>query len=269
MDLVRTRLRDRIHHARGVLAVLCRPRAGLDLELLQGIRKRHRQTHVVVRIVVGCSVEQVYQAVTRSTGHGNRGCRIIPDSGIVGVNTTLVRDSRKQYQLGDLPAIEGQFQHTDVIDHLTDGRGPRFNQGGIGLDLDGFGHLADLEHRIDHRIVVDLEHNSGLRIRAESRQRGFQSIWANRQVRQYIGSGFIGQRAAFQTGVGLGHADFHTGQNCSAWILDRSADRRRRLCPNDAAVDDRHEQAGECELLRLMLHLFPPPLRKTLVCRQI
>ena len=90
---ISARLRHCIHHARRVLPVLRRPRAAFHLELLQCIRERHRQSHVVVWIVMRCSVQQVHQAVARTTGHRNRGGRIISNARIVGVDTADVRDS--------------------------------------------------------------------------------------------------------------------------------------------------------------------------------
>ena len=94
-------------------------------------------------------------------------------------------------KIGHLAAVQRQFEDSFVFDNLTDADIPRLDQRGIRLNLDLFGHLTDFEDGIDHRVAVDLQDDSGLHIRSESRQRRFQTIRAQRKIRQNVGSGFI------------------------------------------------------------------------------
>src|SRR5437879_6070432 len=95
-------------------------------------------------------------------------------------------------QVDRLASVERQLQHAHVVDYLTDTRAPRFHQSGIRLNLDLLGNLAHFEARVDHRIAIHLQHDSGLHISAEPRQSRFEPVWADRQIRQYVGAGLVG-----------------------------------------------------------------------------
>src|SRR5439155_20020865 len=70
---------------------------------------------------------------------------------------------------------------------------------------------------------------------------------------------------------------FHAGQNRSAWILHCSADRGRRLCPDDGRAYGKNQQACRRDTSQLILHLslhfkserMSILSRETLVRRQI
>ena len=81
-------------------------------------------------------------------------------------------------------------------------------------------------------------HDSGLHVRAESRQARFQHVRPDRQVRQHVGPGFICHRVPCDAGVGLRRGDFHSRQYRSALVPDRAADLGGRLRPNRSAHQD-------------------------------
>src|SRR5205823_1481533 len=78
MKLVRARLGDCIYHGRGMISILRRQRAGLDLELLQRVRKWKGQVQIVEWIVVRRSIEQVSQTRRQASCNSNNDRGIVP-----------------------------------------------------------------------------------------------------------------------------------------------------------------------------------------------
>src|SRR5438128_11459484 len=79
-------------------------------------------------------------------------------------------------------AVERQLEHTLVVDHLTDARASRFDQGSIRFDLDLLGHLANLQRDRDDGIRADLQHDSCLHKAPESRKACLEHVGSDRQV---------------------------------------------------------------------------------------
>ena len=117
------------------------------------------------------------------------------------------RSAGQRNQVGDVAAVERQLEDALVFHDLTDADVPGFHQRRAGLDLHRLGKLAKLEDDVDGGTAIDLQHDAGLHIRPEPRQRRFQSVRANGQIRQHIGAPLIRDRGAHDTGVRLRHGD--------------------------------------------------------------
>ena len=117
-----------------------------------------------------CSIEQVHESVARAACDGNCRRGVISDPRIVGIHASDNRDSREQDEFGYLPAIERQFQHALVVYDLTYRCCACFHKSRVGLDLNGFGYLSNFKDGIDDWIIIHLQNNSALSIRAEARQ---------------------------------------------------------------------------------------------------
>src|SRR5262249_33057642 len=78
MKFVRTGFGNGVDGSSGMKAVLRREHAGLDFELLQGIRKRYRQREAVVWILVDRAVQIVRNRVALAAGHSHDDRWVIP-----------------------------------------------------------------------------------------------------------------------------------------------------------------------------------------------
>src|SRR5262249_37669941 len=141
-----------------------------------------------------------------------------------------------------LPAVQWQFENTSILDDLAYAHTSCFHQSRIRLNFDLFVDLTDLENRIDHGTGIHLKHNSRLRISSESGQRRFEPVRTNRQVRQNVGAGFIRNRVASDTRVGLRRDYLNARQHRSALIFNSTADLSCCLCPHIAATISENKQ---------------------------
>ena len=69
--------RNSIHGSRRVISILRRQRAGLHLELLQGVGEGQRQVQIVAGIVMVSTIQKVGHRVSDSAGDGNDNCRVV------------------------------------------------------------------------------------------------------------------------------------------------------------------------------------------------
>jgi DNA-binding MarR family transcriptional regulator len=73
-------------------------------------------------------------------------------------------DTGKEDELGGISAIEGQFEHALVVDHLTDTRASCFDQGGIRLNFHLLGKLRSYGspyQRSPGQLAADMHLSSG------------------------------------------------------------------------------------------------------------
>ena len=117
---VGARLGHGVDRRRRLEAVLRGEAARRDAELLEGIRERQREVHVLLRVVVRRAVERVPDAGLEAAGHRDlhtarqhAGCR----------RTGLHRSPREHEQVGDLTPLERQlddppFSTTELIPAL-------------------------------------------------------------------------------------------------------------------------------------------------------
>ena len=174
VKIVRTGLGYRRNGSGRMKAVLRRQCARLHLELLQRIRKRQGQTQVRFHIVVDRAIQKVGHPIRQPAGHGNNERRIIPDR----LKSTLApaaggdrRHARQKDQFRHVASIQRHLQNALAIHDCSNHRPSRFHQCGVGLNLDLFRKLTDLQHRVNGGAGIHLQDDSGLRIRAKARQR--------------------------------------------------------------------------------------------------
>ena len=137
-----------VNRAGTVLPVLRRQRAGLDLELLQRVWERKRQTQIIDRVVVRPAVHHVSQGtVGAAASYG--------DGSLVGIVLARVKladvaernrrgGSGEVNELSGLAAIERELNHALRIDQLSDPRAARLHETCVRLHFDLFADLADL-----------------------------------------------------------------------------------------------------------------------------
>ena len=121
-------------------------------------------------------------------------------------------EARQEDQLGRLPAIERQFHHALVVDHLANASGVRLHHGGVGGDRHLLTHHADGQRDVDLGIRADLQHDAILHIGREALERHFQLIGTNRQIRQDEPTLGARHGAAHRTRVDLGNRDIGARQ---------------------------------------------------------
>ena len=145
-----------------------------------------------------------------------------------------------------IPSIQWELQDAGVFHNFTDTRIPGFYQGCVGLNLDRLGDLSHFQDHIDDGAAVDFQNDSALYIHPKPRQGGLQPIWANRQVRQNVGSGFIGNDGASNPGTSMSRRDFHARKNRGGRVLDSATNLGRRLCPDLATVQNQNARECQC-----------------------
>ena len=95
------------------------------------------------------------------------------------------------------------------------------------------------QDRVDHRIAVDLEHNSALHERAKTRKSGLQAIRPNGKVRQNVRAGLVRNCGPAYSRVRLSCTNFNAGQYGTALILHAAGNLGCCLRPRAAAPDYR------------------------------
>jgi hypothetical protein len=226
VELIRSRLGDRVDRAARLHAVGRREAARGDFDLLQCVGKRQRKVGPVVRVVVHGAVERVGQRERLSArDRDSRAAR----HALVARYADLSGPAAQRNQVGDLPAVQRQLENSRVLDHLAHARTARLHHRGVGLDRHALSELTDLEDDVDDRARVDLQHDPGLREGSKARQGHFQAIGAERKIRQDVRARFICDAAADDTGLRLCRSDRHTRQDSARLVRDPAADLRRRL----------------------------------------
>ena len=204
--------------------------ASLHLEFLQRIRKGHLHAHAGNKIDMSGAIQTIVHAVAQSA------C----DRDVIHAREIL-RERRIRHdgaagqrdQIGHLASVERQLQNSRILDNLAHTGASRFHQSRVCLNLDLLSDLTDVKDHVDHRIAVDLQHNSSLYKRTKSRQSRLQPIGTKRQVWQHVQSGLIANRVSTDTRVRLRHCDFRARQHSPALIPDRAADLSCRLRPDE------------------------------------
>ena len=190
-------------------------------------------------------VQAVVHSERHSASHGDE-WQIVKQS-----SCTCVRRHRgagQCDQVGDLTAVEGQFQDSLLLDDLPNALAPRLHQRRVRLNLDLLRHLTYFQHQIDHRSAVHLQHNSRLQKCAKSRQSRFQLIRAQRQVWKNVRSGFIRDGVSQHPRVRLRCDNLDAWQNRAALVSDATADLGRRLRPDRRRIQRENKQhAAHCD----------------------
>ena len=258
-----------------MMAVLGRQGIGFEFELLQRIRERHGNAQTRVYVVVNTSVETVRHSRRLAARNRNRHLSI-PACAVSERGASLDGAAGDQDQIAHASSVERQFQHPRVVHHLADSGGPRLHQCSVRLDLNLITDLADSENGIHSRAAADLQHNAALHVRAEPRQRRFQPVRTDWQIRQCVGTGLIGHCRPAEPCVCLHQRDFYAGQDRSRLISHRPADLSGRLRKDNVESNQQKQKPGYygglSHLLKkhsLTCHFLSPPnvpsLRRTIV----
>src|SRR5262249_29463730 len=134
VDLVAAGFGDGVDHRPRMKSIAGGNAAGLNAELLQGIRERERQVHVGMRVVMVAAVEQIVIAVdlASSDRYAHRGRVIVGrdhPARRVGWNRSAAGE---QDQVGGLPAIERQVDNAALVDYLRNRRVLHFHHRRVG-----------------------------------------------------------------------------------------------------------------------------------------
>ena len=137
MKLVRSGFRHQADFTGGFSALL-RPRgAGLDLEFLHRVGKRHRQVGTLERVVVVRPVEFIAQAGIQTARNRD-----------VSLSKRIARASIQQHRWSGgscqrnefryIASVQREIQDSGIFHNLTDSRVPGLNKRRVRLNLDVF-----------------------------------------------------------------------------------------------------------------------------------
>ena len=208
-----------------MLALRRRQGTRFDFEFLKRIREGQRQAQIVIRIVVLRAVQSIVHTARKSTAERDRQLALHASRRRC-VFRNVDGGADGQDQLGCVTSIQRQFQNALCLHGLSDTHSAGLHKRSIGLNLDLLRPLAHFERHVNDWVAVDLQHDSCLDKRSESRQRRFQFVRTERQVRQHIHAGFVADRASGDSGLGLCCRDFYARQDRTAGILHGAGDLR-------------------------------------------
>ena len=135
----------------------------------------------------------------------------------------------------------------------------RLNERSRRFDRHRFLHVAKLHRDRDHRVAVDLQHDSGLRKGAEAREHRLEAVRSERQIQQHIRTRFIGHRFATETGLSLYCADGNARKNAATRIDHSSVDLGGSLSPPVGGTQEQDHNNAD-ERARNAIHSNPPQL---------
>ena len=144
------------------------------------VPREDRFAPFAITVHVGDAVESIGCAESNRTGHRHN---IVPLETPVACRSLLNGCTGKRDQVLYIPAIQRKFDNSCVLDDLPHADVARFDLRRVRLNFDRLGDLANIHDRIDDGVTVDLQHDPGLRVCAESRQRRFQPVRPQCQIR--------------------------------------------------------------------------------------
>ena len=172
---VRPRARHLAHGGARRPAGLRFLRAGADAELGERVGKRRRHVAFEPAVVVHRAVERVEDAHALATRHRDRGARRHRPADRAGADVD--RGAREGDEGGGIARRQRRLEDAFTFHDLGDRHGTQFH-----LELrraaphfDRFRELAGFERGIDHEVRAHLQHDVGLRERAEALQRRLQA----------------------------------------------------------------------------------------------
>ena len=189
-------------------------------------------------------VQPVSQTDFQSAAHSNNGRLIVAVSRVQVADPPLDLGCRagKKHQLGHLPPVQRQLQYPLVVQQRSNTCVPCFHQRCIRLYFDSLGDASHFQDRVDHRVRIDLQHDSGLNKRPEPRQAGFEPIGSHLEALQCIVSGLIGYGSSGDSRGRLGCGHFDARQNGAALVGDPAINLRCRLCPDYGRRQDQQQR---------------------------
>ena len=145
-------------------------------EFLQRVGERERHVQVVVGIVVHGAVKDVRDAGAQPAGHRDR--HRIGSAALAADLARVHGGARQDDQVRDLAPLQRQLHDPLVLDHLRDAGALHVDERRRGFDRDGLLDVADRKHGIDGGRGADLQHDAGLHVGAEARQRDLEPVGA-------------------------------------------------------------------------------------------
>jgi len=123
-----------------------------------------------------------------------------------------------------IASVERHLRDLLVGNDMANGRGAGFHEGSVGLNFHLLGNLTDLKDDVDFRTLIDLENNSCLNERLETRQFRLKHVRAGRQTGKDVVPSFVRDRRSLRARRGLGRGNLDTRQHGAARVLDSAAD---------------------------------------------
>ena len=182
MERVRAALRHHVYGGSGVIAVLCRKRAGFELELLGSVRERKRQVQVVEWVVVRASIQQESHTIRQPTIHCNANRRVV----FVGIQIAVRRGicrARNKNKLGELARLKWKLLNALLVHNCADAIAFRFHHLRAGLHRDLGGDGADSQGDVEDRVAAHLEYDPVLYIAVVNPTLvAVKTVWPNREI---------------------------------------------------------------------------------------
>jgi hypothetical protein len=146
-----------------------------------------------------------------------------------------------------------------LLDDLRDGRVVDLDERRGPFDRHCFRELAKLQRHRQHRIAVDLQHESGLHVCAEAGECDLQTIRSDRQVQQRVRARLVGDGLAAEADVGVCGDNGGARQDAAAGIRNGPVDLCRGLGPPIRGGQQQKHEAEQCS--RKGIHGNSSPMR--------
>ena len=219
LELVAPRPRHGVDDRAGVAPVFGAEAVGLDAELLERVRIRHRVGRVAVVVVVRPAVEHVVGGVGARAARGHRlHARIGRARGEAG-RRVRQHAGDERHQLRGVPAVQREVLDALLIDHRPQRAAVGVHRARRAADGHRLGDGADPETHVEADLVVDPHDDAGRLERLEAGELRRHGVAADRQPAQRVESLRVAD------GVGLGIGAFVTRADGGA---RHDARRRRR-----------------------------------------
>ena len=183
--MVAAGLHHHIDDAAAAAAVLSRKAVGLQLELLDGIRRgegHHYIDHVGALHGIHRAVDQNFASVTAAAVDG-KGDRIVER---VARRRTRQYSGRELRELIGVACVKRQIQNPAVVDHVADGAALLFDQRSGGGHLNTLRQLAQRQRQVHSQSIVNAQFHSGPDELAEARCFGLNTIESGHQGRESV-----------------------------------------------------------------------------------
>jgi hypothetical protein len=131
---------------------------------------------------------------------------------------------------GELDEVPGAAEAERHVDHrlagagVGDAGGFGLDEGDAGGDLNGGGHLAELEGDVDAADVARAEHDAVHEVFLEALGGGFEAVGAFQQVGQGIVARLVGGSGVFVSGAEVDRFDGGSGDGGAGGVGDRTGD---------------------------------------------
>src|SRR5262249_5337577 len=206
VELVGAALGDQVDHCALGLAELGAEAVALDAKFLNRVdRWKGQQRGVRADVHVIDAVDRPHVLIRTVAVHRHIHVgietRAISAKSSAGASLSHRRDSGdKQHQLGVVAAVERQLCYLFLANETADFAAPRIDLFGLASDRDDFGHLADLEGQVHHKILADVQLQIAVDGLLEPGRRSTDRVTANRQAGSRIETIFVSSNCPYEAG---------------------------------------------------------------------